>query len=131
VERGQHGGQVDDVQALEAADGQRPAQQPLDGGDGGAGGVDRAERAAGLDQQRPARLGQLDLPGAADEQRRAQLGLQRPDGRGQTRLGDVHAFGRPGEVALLGHRHEVLELTQLHDQSPKLLNAICLFCWTA
>jgi hypothetical protein len=30
----------------------------------------------------------------------------------------VQPPGRPGEVALLGRGHEVLELPQLHDASP-------------
>jgi hypothetical protein len=30
----------------------------------------------------------------------------------------VHAFGGPGEVALLGHGHEVLELADFHINHP-------------
>jgi hypothetical protein len=130
VEPRQHRGQVHHVQALQAADGQRAAQQPLDGGDGVLGRRDAVQRPARLGQQRPSGLGQLDLPGRAQEQRRAQLHLQRPDRRGETRLGDVQAFGGPGEVALLGHRHEVFELSEFHS-SPKLLNEITSLRWTA
>jgi hypothetical protein len=48
VEPRQHRGQVHDVQALQAADGQRAAQQSLHRGDRVPGRLDAAERATGL-----------------------------------------------------------------------------------
>lgn len=81
VEPREHRGQVHDVQALQAADRQRAAQQALDGGDRVAGRLDGAEGATCLGQQRTACLGQLDLTGGAQEQLGAELDLQRADRR--------------------------------------------------
>lgn len=115
VEPRQHRGQVHHVQALQAAHGQRAAPQPPHRGDRVPRGLDAAQRLARLRQQRLARLGQLDLAGGAQEQRRPQLHLQRADRRRQAGLGDAQAFGSPGEVAFLGDREEVLQLSELHD----------------
>ncbi|SFR18443.1 hypothetical protein SAMN04488564_104817 [Lentzea waywayandensis] len=131
VEPRQHRGQVHHVQALEAADGQRAAQQPLDGGDGVPGRLDTAQRPPGLGQQGASGLGQLDLAGGAQEQRRAELHLQRPDRRRQRGLGDVHPARGPGEVAVLGDRDEVLKLSEFHNSSPAVLNEITSLRWTA
>ncbi|SDL67204.1 hypothetical protein SAMN04488074_112229 [Lentzea albidocapillata subsp. violacea] len=131
VEPRQHRGQVHHVQALQAADRQRAAQQPLDGGDRVPGGGDAAQRPARLGQQRPSGLGQLDLAGGAQEQRRAQLDLQRADRRRETRLGDVQPVRGAREVALLGDREEVFELSEFHDSSPAVLNEISSLRWTA
>ncbi|GAB3904708.1 hypothetical protein GCM10027612_73040 [Microbispora bryophytorum subsp. camponoti] len=109
-EPGEHGRQVHRVQALQRADGQRSAQQALDGGHGVAGRVARRERPAGLHQQRPALGCEPHLPGVAPEQIGAQLPFERTDGRRQARLRDVQTIGRPSEVALFGDRHEVPEL---------------------
>ncbi|RDI29801.1 hypothetical protein DFR72_105220 [Lentzea flaviverrucosa] len=131
VEPRQHRGQVHHVQALQAADGQRAAQQPLDGGDRVPGRLDAAQRPARLGQQRPSGLGQLDLAGGAQEQRRAQLDLQCADRRRETRLGDAQPVRGSGEMALLGDREEVFELPEFHDSSPAVLNEISSLRWTA
>ncbi|GAA3637112.1 hypothetical protein GCM10022267_24530 [Lentzea roselyniae] len=131
VEPRQHRGQVHHVQALQAADGQRAAQQPLHRGDRVLGRLDAAERTPGLRQQGPSGLGQLDLAGGAQEQRRAELDLQRADRRREARLRDVHPAGGPGEVALVGDREEVLQLSEFHDSSPTVLNGITSLRWTA
>ncbi|GGN05207.1 hypothetical protein GCM10011609_50520 [Lentzea pudingi] len=131
VEPRQHRRQVHDVQALQAADGQRAPQQPLDGGHRVLCRRDGVQRASGLGQQRASGLGQLDLAGRAQEQRRAQLDLQRADRRRQTRLGDVQSARCPGEMGLLGDREEVLQLSEFHDSSPAVLNEISSLRWTA
>ncbi|ANZ37327.1 hypothetical protein BBK82_15920 [Lentzea guizhouensis] len=131
VEPRQHGRQVHHVQALQAADRQRAPEQALHGGHGVTRGLDAAQRAPGLRQEGPPGLGQLDLAGGAQEQRRAELDLQRADRRGEAGLGDVHPLGGAGEVALLGDREEVLELPEFHDSSPAVLNEITSLRWTA
>ena len=131
VEPRQHRGQVHHVQALQAADGQRAAQQSLHRGDGVPGRLDAAQRPARLGQQGAAGLGQLDLTGGAQEQRRAEFHLQRPDRRRQARLGDVHPARGPREVAFVGDREEVLQLSEFHDSSPAVLNEITSLRWTA
>ncbi|GLY48528.1 hypothetical protein Lesp01_21840 [Lentzea sp. NBRC 102530] len=117
MEAREDGRQVHDVQALEAADRQRAAQQPLHGGDGVLRRGDAGQRPARLRQQRAAGLGQLDLAGGAQEQRRTEFDLQRPDRRRESRLGDVHPAGGPGEVVFFGDREEVFELPEFHDSS--------------
>lgn len=131
VEPRQHRRQVHYVEALQAADGQRAAQQPLHGGDRVTRRLDGAQRPARLGQQRPSRLGELDLAGGTQEQRRSQLHLQRADRRRETGLGDVHPARGPREVALLGDGDEVLELAEFHDSSPAALNEITSLRWTA
>ena len=56
-----------------------------------------------------------------------ELPLQGLDRGGQAGLRDVQTLGRAGEMALLGDRHEVFELAQLHvvlHSSPAVLNDI-------
>ena len=50
----------------------------------------------------------------ADEQRRADAGLERLDLLRQRRRGDVQPLCRPAEVKLLGDRDEIAEQPQLH-----------------
>ncbi len=56
----------------------------------------------------------LHAPARPREELAAQLVLQQPDLVAQRRLGHVEPLGRAAEVQLLGDRHEVAELTQLH-----------------
>jgi hypothetical protein len=51
------------------------------------------------------------------EQLDAQLGLELADLRGERRLGHVQPLGGATEMALLGHRHEVPQVTQIHTSS--------------
>ena len=129
-EPGQLGRQVHHPQALLAAHAQRAAQHAAHGGHRVLRRGHAGQGAVRLGEQHPSRLGQLDPPGAAHEQRRAQLGFQRPDRRGQAGLGDLQQFGRVGEVAFLGHRDEVLQLAQFHDYAILEHKAIGSSCWT-
>jgi len=115
VEPGQYRGHVDHADALFRAHGEGAAQQPAHRGRGLFDRDHAGQRLARVQQGGPAQLGQLDPPGVADEQRRAQFPLQRPDRRRQPGLGDQQAVGRPGEMTLLGDRNEVLQMPQLHD----------------
>lgn len=65
----------------------------------------------------PAGLGEVDTAGGAVEQLDTQLGLQLADLLGERRLRHVEAYGGATEVTLLGHRHEVPEMTQIHMSS--------------
>ena len=58
-------------------------------------------------QQRLPNQGQPHALAATVEQRGAQLPFQHPDLLAQRRLGDKEPLGRPGEVQVLGNRHEV------------------------
>jgi hypothetical protein len=74
----------------------------------------RCQRPTRLRQERASRFAQPHAPCGADEQLRAQLTLERADGRGETRLHDVEARSRTREVLLLRNRDEVLELAEVH-----------------
>lgn len=65
----------------------------------------------------PAGVGEVDAAGGAVEQLDAQLGLQLADLLGERRLGHVEPLGGATEVAFLGHRHEVSQMTQIHMSS--------------
>jgi hypothetical protein len=109
---------VDEVDAAgdeHGCDADRPAQQPLDLGDGVAGpfGV-REDRARRL-EQRPAGVGQLGAAATADEQLRAELTLERQQRAGEARLDQEDPGGGAGERALLDDGQEVLELSQFHS----------------
>jgi hypothetical protein len=56
-----------------------------------------------------------DRPAGAVKQLLAEFRLQPADLRAHAGLGDVHPRGRPGEAGLLGHRHEILKLMDLHN----------------
>ena len=73
----------------------------------------RRQRALGLGAEEPAGLGELE-PAGADEQRRAQLGLEPADLLGQARLGHVQGCGGRRERAMVGRGEEVLELLECH-----------------
>jgi hypothetical protein len=103
------------------ADGQRALLQALHRGDRVRARTRGGQRAAGLRKQRRAGGGQPNPAGRPLEQGRTELGLQRLDRGGQSRLGDLHAGGRAGEVSLLGDGHEVLQRPQLHSASLRLL----------
>jgi len=60
-------------------------------------------------------VGELRDPAGSVEQRGAQLVLQGPDLGTHPGLADVHPLRRAGEVGLLGHRQEVLELPKFHN----------------
>jgi len=59
----------------------------------------------------------------ADEQRRADAGLERLDLLRQRRRGDVQPLCRTAEVKLLGDRHEIPEQPELHapNHTPPVL----------
>ena len=50
----------------------------------------------------------------AAEQLEAELLLQGPDLLAQGRLLHAQAFGGAGEMAFLGHHHEIAQVSQLH-----------------
>ena len=95
-----------------------------------AAGGDPADAALGVVDagQDPGRLGlqelagrrERHLPGGAVEQRDVQFGLELADRVGQRRLGHVQLLGGPPEVAGLGHRGEIAQVTQLHVPSSRL-----------
>ncbi|MOA23195.1 hypothetical protein D3C78_1437990 [compost metagenome] len=79
------------------------------------------ERALGFRAQQHACLRQLDPPAGADEQRAAELFLQRPYLHAQGGLDNVQALGRAAEVAFFGNRKKVTQVAQFHAGIPSLL----------
>jgi hypothetical protein len=75
------------------------------------GGVDEREHLLRVLEEHCSRRRQLDLARRPDEQRRAELGLERPDLSRERRLSDVQALGCAAEVQLLGDGDEVAEVT--------------------
>src|SRR5262249_46757916 len=67
-------------------------------------------------------VGEHDLVHVAREERRADGLLQLLDALAHRGLGATDALGGAGEVALLGHGQEMLELEQVHD--PTSLNRV-------
>ncbi len=83
----------------------------------GRGRLDLGQDAAGPGDQRPAGLGDRDLPRGALDEGQPDLPLEPPDLLGERRLGDVLAGRGAGEVLLLGERDEVAKLAQFHNWS--------------
>ena len=88
----------------------------------GGGGVDPGQHGSGVDEQRVARRGELDRPGAAGpvEQRRSHDALERGDLLADRGLGVPQPLGGPAERARLGHRHQGHEVAQLDRRPGKL-----------
>lgn len=82
-------------------------------GELGQGG-DAGERGAHMDQPLLAKRGEGDAALAANEQRRAQLTLQRHDRLAKRRLGHVQLPGGAAKVQELGDRREMPELPSVH-----------------
>ena len=74
-----------------------------------------SQRHSGVIEERPSRSGEFDAAGATRQELRADFVLQIADLAAERRLRRVQpAFGRDGEAALLGHRHEIPKMAQLH-----------------
>jgi hypothetical protein len=72
----------------------------------------------GLGKQPLARAGQPHVPGRTVEQHDAELALEASDLLADRCLDDMQAFGGAAEPAFLGDGEEVLQLSQLHVNSP-------------
>jgi hypothetical protein len=129
AEAGQQRRQVDHAEGLDRSDVQRAAQHTADSGDRVASLVGRAERPPRCRQQRPSGLGECHVAAVADEQPGAHLAFERVDRRAQARLDHVDPGRGPGEVQLLGHGHEMGQLTQLHQSMISMLISESR-CWT-
>ncbi len=102
------------VRRAEGAEGDRARAQVADLADG-VGGLGRlGERALGVRDQQPSRLGQREPAAGAREQRDAELGLEPADLLGEARLGHVQLLRGGGEGAALGGGQEIGELLQRH-----------------
>jgi hypothetical protein len=93
-----------------------PAHQPGELVNGKSRTGDRGERGSRIRQHRGTRLREAHGPAGAVQQVLSEFALESPDLGAHPRLRDVHPGGRPREVRLLGDGHEVLQLTQLHNQ---------------
>lgn len=116
MERGQQRGQVD-VVGGHCPDGDMPADQSGQLVDGEARAGHRGERGPRVGKYRRAHLGQPHRASRAIQQLLPELAFQAPDLRADAWLSHVHLRRRPGEVGLLRHCHETLELSKFHNQS--------------
>ncbi len=66
-------------------------------------------------EQHLAGRGQIDTPRAANEQRPAQVFLQRANRCRQSGLHEIEAPRRAREMPLFSDRHEMLKLFQVHS----------------
>ncbi|MNR35323.1 hypothetical protein D3C85_1531570 [compost metagenome] len=71
-------------------------------------------RGFGLDQQRCASLGQVDVPHLTQKQPRAQFRFHVLDLPGQRWRCNAQLLGGTGEIALPGDGQEVAEVTDVH-----------------
>jgi hypothetical protein len=113
---------------LHDTEGEGAPLQAFDGGNGIGAGTRQGQGSARFGEQGVTGRGEGDPPGAAHEQRGAQLLFEGADRGRESGLGDVEACRGAGEVALLGHRHERLELAELH-LATLLLSEIRYCCW--
>ena len=113
--RSQHAGD----QARRGADREPAPGHPAERPRFGARGLHVGQDPANEGQERLAvrRECHQALPGPAVEQEDAELAFEQAHLTAQRGLGQMQPLRRLGEVALLGHRHHVAELMQLHLHS--------------
>src|SRR5262245_31969493 len=97
-------------------------REPADRAQSGAAGVDDrrlglAEQASRFVEQHASRLGELDAPLRAYQQRRTDLALESTDLNAERRLRDVEPPRGAAEVQFLGDGHEVAKAAQVHTDS--------------
>ena len=122
-ELGQRGREIDDAEGLDRADVQPAVQDAADSGDRVAAVLHSGQRAPGGRQQGLAGGGERHLAVVAHEEGVAEFVFEGCDGGAQAGLADVHAGRSPGEVPLLGHRHELLQLPELHASTYRCTEA--------
>ena len=117
MEAGQQAGQVE-ARGRDRADdahGQVPAGQPGQRVRGIAHRGHRRQGGPGVGQHRSAGLGDPHRAAGAVKENLAEFSFQPADLRAHAGLGDMGLGGGLGEARLVGHRHEVLQLPQLHN----------------
>ena len=120
---------IDDAGVKVASDrGEGPDPQPARIGSGGIG--DRGgpfgpavKQRPGDVQQRLPGCGEADLAAVAQEEARAQSGLQALDLLAQRRLRDMQLLGGPGEVQLFGHCDEIPQVPEVNVHNQRLSQA--------
>jgi len=116
VERQQQG-QIERPERLHGSDRHPPRADARQLGELGFARVDLRERSArALDEDLPG-LGERRPPRGAVDEREADLGLEPADLLRERGLRDVLTLGSAREVALVGERDEVAQLSQLHSES--------------
>ena len=78
------------------------------------GMLDAAEDVLRLAQEDAAGVGQRHVMTAAIEQRHADRFLELPDLLAERRLRGVQACSRAREAQLVGHRHEIAQVSEFH-----------------
>ena len=126
VKRGQQPGEVQPGQRLHRADNQPPAGEALERGDLRPGGIDLREGAASPGEEHLPRLGQVYPAARAFEKLDAEFLLKQPDLMRKGRLGHWDGRRRPGEVAVVGDRDGVAQLSKFHTDSRSKLAGLCL-----
>ena len=92
----------------------RPAVEPGDRLDRGAPGLDVAQHLAGGLDERLAGGGEHHAPADAVEERGAELGLELADRLRHRRLRHVLGLGRARHAAVVDHREEQAEPSEIH-----------------
>ena len=82
------------------------------------GAFDRGQDRLGIGQEGTAGIGQADAARMAQQQRRADLALQRPDLLAERRLLHVQLLGRARDMAFVRDGDEVAEVSQFHLAYP-------------
>ena len=116
VERRERTREVERVERLDRADAHTADDGPGQRGEIGARPVELGEHATGASQEQLTRVRERDVPGAAGEQRGAQLRLELADLHRDRGLGDVQDRRGPAETTLPHHGVEVDELPEFHSE---------------
>lgn len=107
--------------SLDEADAQPPSVAAVRGLRQGDRGPRLGDGTPGLFQEDPSRFGQLYPPTRPQHEGDIQLPFQAPQQLADPRLGDMEAFGSPGEVQFLAEGDEDLEITQFHGYKENAL----------
>ena len=108
------------TEARGGADGDPAAAQAFELGDLVDQGGNVSQGPASQRKQELTGIGQGDGARRSMKERGAQGSLEPTDLGTHRRLGDVEAFGGPGEMTVIGDGHEVLELMKLRSHSQTL-----------
>ena len=103
------------------------SRRPLRESQGGGGLGNQMTAAAG---EQSARLRQLHVAIAADQQRPSDPLFHAPDALAERRLRYVQALGRPAEVQGLGQNEQRLQILELDLHNNKLSEMGRMFHWT-
>ena len=115
VERREDVEQRGDGARRDHPDREAASDQPVDLVDGLAHGVNREQRGPSMRERRRSCGGEGGVAAGPVDERGTEICFELADLSADPGLADVHTFRGAGEVRLLGHCDEVLELSQFHN----------------